>query len=305
MTKNIKITAMISFFIFLFMCGTGLTTTIIDNAGRSIVFDKPFKRIISLYGAHTENLFHIGADRQVIGVSVNDSFPKQVKEKQRFSYHDDAEKFIAASPDLILIRPMIDKGYKKLFKSLEKLGIQVVSLQPSNIDEMYKYWIKLGQLTGRQDSADTMVKEFKQQLKYFKNINLKIEEKKQVYFEAIHSRMKTFTRNSMPGFVLQTAGGINIAIDAIPSRNSNIAIYGKEKILSHAREIDVFLAQKGIMNNISRETIVNEPGFSVIKAVNNNQIFLIDEEIISRPVFRLLKGIKTIGCILYPEFYKD
>jgi len=107
----------------------------------------------------------------------------------------------------------------------------------------------------------------------------------------------------MPIFALETAGGINIASDARASRNTNIAVYGKEQILAKASQIDVFLAQKGVMNAVSIEQIKKEPGFSVIKAIKNNQIYLIDENIVSRPVPRLYKGILTIGRILYPDIF--
>ena len=54
---------------------------VIDNHGRQIEVKTPFKRIISLYGAHTENLFSLGLEAQIIGVSVNDSFPAQALDK--------------------------------------------------------------------------------------------------------------------------------------------------------------------------------------------------------------------------------
>jgi iron complex transport system substrate-binding protein len=291
--------------ILLFLQSTVFADTIVDNADRIIRFVKPFQRVISLYGAHTENLYFLSAEKQVIGVSINDTYPERVKKKSRFSYHDDAEKFIAADPDLIIIRPMIDKGYYKLFSTLEKYGITIISLQPSNTEEMYQYWIDLGLLTGKNQQALNMVKDFKNQVKIFHTLNQNIKKKKRVYFEAIHSKMKTFTQNSMPGFALKTAGGINIAVDAKASRDTNIAHYGKEKMLSHASEIDIFLAQNGIMNNITKTIIINEPGFQTIKAVAAGQIYLIDEEIISRPGFRLLQGILTIGKILYPGIYNN
>ncbi|MCK5096556.1 MAG: ABC transporter substrate-binding protein, partial [Desulfobacteraceae bacterium] len=153
--------------------------------------------------------------------------------------------------------------------------------------------------------AKEMVKNFKNQVKLLSSLNANIKKKKNVYFEAIHQRMKTFTQNSMPGFVLKIAGGVNIATDAKASRNTNIANYGKERILAHATEIDVFLAQKGVMNNITKAIIKNEAGFQAIKAVANDQIYLINEEIISRPGFRLIQGIKTIGNILYPNIYSN
>jgi iron complex transport system substrate-binding protein len=126
-----------------------------------------------------------------------------------------------------------------------------------------------------------------------------------VYFEAIHSKMKTFTPDSMAVFALETAGGINVASDAKAVRNTNIAYYGKERILSHGREIDVYLAQSGVMNQPSLELILNEPGYKTIKAVADGEIYLIDEQIVSRPTMRLLDGIYNIGKILYPVDFSD
>ena len=278
---------------------------IMDSRGRKIEVKTPFKRIISLYGAHTENLFYLGLEDQIIGVSVNDAFPDQAQEKQKFSYHDDPEKFIAVMPDLVLIRPMIDNGYPKLVQQLEKYGITVVSLQPGTVTQMYEYWLTLGRLTGKQDRAQKLVSDFQGKIARVQTLTQGVIQKKKVYFQAIHTRMKTFTPGSMPIFALETAGGINVAADARASRDTNIAVYGKEQLLEKAGQIDVFLAQNGIMNPVQKEQILNEPGFQIIKAIKNKQVFLIDENIVSRPVPRLYVGIVTIGKILYPDIFSQ
>jgi iron complex transport system substrate-binding protein len=109
----------------------------------------------------------------------------------------------------------------------------------------------------------------------------------------------------MPIFALETAGGINAAADADRVRTTNIAYYGKERILSRAGEIDVYLAQHGAMNQPTLALIHDEPGFDLIKAVKDGQIFIIDETIVARPTWRLLDGINTIGNLLYPEHFRD
>lgn len=90
-------------------------------------------------------------------------------------------------------------------------------------------------------------------------------------------------------------------MDAKAVRGTNIAAYGKEHILSHADDIDVYLAQGGRMNRISMERIKEEGGFRAIKAVMDGKVYIIDEKIVSRPTLRLLDGIYEIGEILYPE----
>ncbi len=272
-----------------------------DDMGRNITVNAPFTRIISLYAGHTENLFSLGLDSEIIGVSPSETYPEKALTKPVFSYHDDLEKFLAARPDLVLIRPMIDRGYARLVANLEKNGITVVSLQPGNLDEIYRYWQKLGVLTGRDTEAGRLVAGFKESLEAIDKSIQGITPRKKVYFEAIHDRMKTFSPDSMAILAVESAGGINVATDAEPVRETNIAAYGKERILSHAAEIDVFLAQSGPMNHVTIEMIQNEPGFSAIKAVQARRIYLIDEVLVSRPTVRLLEGIRTIEKILYPD----
>jgi len=115
--------------------------------------------------------------------------------------------------------------------------------------------------------------------------------------------MKTFAPTAMAIMSLTIAGGINVAADADSVRGTNIAYFGKERILARGHRIDIYLAQQGPMNQTSIEQIRSEPGFSAIKAVREGQIHLIDEAIVSRPTLRLITGICRIGAILDPDIF--
>ena len=268
------------------------------------VLDKaPFGRIISLYGAHTENLLALGALDRLIGIDGQSRQLPGAEGKPVFSYHDDPERFLAARPDLVLVRPMIERGYPRLVERLRQSSIQVVSLQPTTVDQLAAYWRLLGRLCGQAVQADEMVDIFQMAVADFKHLSARIDTPQRVYFEAIHGKMKTFAPQAMAIFALETAGGVNVAVDAPVRADNNIAVYGKERLLSHAGEIDVFLAQQGAMNQTSVAAIMAEPGFGAIKAVKTGRVYLVDETIVSRPTLGLLKGIYRIGCLLYPDVY--
>ena len=271
-----------------------------DQAGRKIIFDRPFQRIISLYGAHTENLFSLGAGDALIGVGRHDQYPEAARAKPVFSYHDDGEKFLAARPDLVLIRPMIDRGYRGLMARLEKSGIVVVSIQPRNVGQMFEYWRVLGALSGRGPAAEEMIRTFSEAVVDFRNQAPPKALRKGVYFQAIHRKMRTITRDSMADFALEVAGGINVARDGVSSRGTNLAVYGVEKILARADLIDVLLVQHGAMDRPPLEMVKKEPGFSMIKAVREDEVYIIHEHLVSRPTMRLILGIREIQNILYP-----
>ncbi len=284
--------------------GSAGARPIIDSDGRVVVVEHPFTRIISLYAAHTGNLLAMGAGAQIVAVGRSD---KQLPGLPTISFRDDPERLLALKPDLVLIRPMISRAYPQLVRRLEQSGITVVSLQPAAMDELFRYWETLGALSGHERQAKQMIAAFGAGLA---EIALQVEhipeeDRKQVYFESIHKRMKTFSPGSMAVFVLESAGGINVAKDAVQVRKTNIAAYGKERILSRADTIDVFLAQKGRMNPVTVDMIKNEPGFQVIKAVREDQVFLVDEKLVSRPTPGLLEGITTLYNILYPLLNQD
>ena len=150
-----------------------------------------------------------------------------------------------------------------------------------------------------------MVDRFQKELASLKQRTEKLTlvQRKKVYFESIHRKMKTFMPTSLAIFVLESAGGINIASDASQVRSTNIAYYGKERILAKGQEIDVFLAQRGVMNRVDEKVITQEPGFMAIKAVQAGQVYFVDEELVSRPTMRLLEGITQVGSTLYPELF--
>lgn len=306
--KAIIVLAFISLFpIALASLALCKTTSFIDQSGHTVVIKRPFKRIISLYPAHTENLFSLGLDKEIIGVSENEAYPPEAMKKPVFSYHDDAERFLAAKPDLVLIRPMIEGAYPRLVSKLREAGIEVVSLQPNTVDDMFAYWRELGMLAGREGQAEKMIARFREGLGKITSIvgSIPVSERKHVYFESIHSKMKTFSLSSIAMFVLGSAGGINIAKDAVTVGQTNIADYGKERILSHADEIDVYLSQQGVMNHVTVRQIMEEGGFEAIKAVRDGRVYIVDEKIVSRPTPRLLEGIYEIARILYPDKFND
>lgn len=278
--------------------------SITDSENRTLNFSQPFTRIISLYPAHTANLLELGLDKEIVACGQGDS---QLPGRPTVRFQDDPERLLALKPDLVLIRPMISRGYPNLVRILEQNKVRVVSLQPTEADELFQYWQDLGKLTGHEKEADAMVASFNKRLAAMKASLDAIpqEKRKRVYFEAMHEQMKTFAPTSMAMFVLEAAGGVNVAADADRMRETNIAAYGKERILAKAEQIDLYLAQSGRMNPVSVEDIVQEPGFAVIKAIRERQVFLVAEEMVSRPTMGLLDGIAFVKSLLYPDYGQE
>ena len=279
---------------------------ITDDLGKTIIMEKPAGRIISLYTAHTENLFSLGLNEEIIGVYATESYPPEAILKPAYDYREDPEKVIAAKPDLVLIRPFIKESAPDFVRALENSGVNVVCLYPEKFEQFDDYINKLGILTGREKEADSLLQDFHRNLKAIENITAGLQ-KKRVFFEATETEYRTITTDCMAATALRLAGGMNIAADAQPIKEgSSIAPYGTERILAHANEIDVYIAQRGSMNaGGTPHAIKIRPGFYTIKAVKEGKIYNIDEKLVSSPTFSFAKGVGELARMLYPDTFDD
>ncbi len=274
-----------------------------DDTGREITLNGPCSRIISLYSAHTENLYEIGAGEKLIGVYTGTVYPPEAAQLPSYDYKGDPEQVIAAQPDLVLIRPVIARKAPDYVAQIESAGIPVVSLYPDSYEKFADYIARLAQLTGTEAAAQRRLADFYAAIDTVKSVTARVTEKKTVFMEATESEMRTVTPDSMPGRAIVFAGGINIAVDAQPvEQGSGIAAYGIEKLLENANRIDVYVTQLGPMNaDANPASIGARAGFDTIKAIKEDRVYFITDKLINSPTFRFQKGVAEIARFLYPD----
>lgn len=278
-----------------------------DDDGREIALGAPCTRIISLYSAHTENLFSLGAGDLIIGVHETSIYPPETQKIPIYDYNADPETIIAAEPDLVLIRPFITRKVPEFVEALEMAGIPVVSLYPEKFEGFKDYINKLALLTGTEEAAAEQLAKFYKNIEEITALTKNITKKQNIFFEATEVNLRTITGDSMPARAIAFAGGINIAAGAVPVQdNSSIASFGEERVLALADEIDVYVSQRGAMNaGGNLHSIIIRPGFDTIKAVRNGRVYIINEKLISSPTFRFYKGVRELARYLYPRVMDD
>lgn len=293
------------------LCGCQNTTQVTkdgaisftDDDGVTINLDAPAKRIISLYSAHTENLYYLGAENSLIGAYKTSTYPPDAAFLERFDYNGDPEAVIGANPDLVIIRPFVRNKAPKFVKAIENAGITVVSLYPETFEEFDDYINKLAMLTGTEERAKQLLTNFHTELDEIKAKTSGVEDKKTIFFESTETNIRTVTSDSMAGLAIEIAGGDNIAKDAkAVEKGSSIAEFGEERVLLSGDDIDVYVSQRGSMNSgASKQGISERAGFENIKAIKEGKFFTINEKLVSSPSFRYVTGVRELSRYLYPE----
>ena len=255
-------------------------------------------RIISLYAAHTEVLLRLGARDNLIGVSEQETYTGPETEGWRpatFSFRDDVEKFLAARPDIVLARPQHVAGGKHMKEALERAGIRVLAIQVTKAADLYAYWRELGALAGRTGAAEEMIAAFEAAVERHRRASAE-KRRPGVFVESIHREVKTFTPDSIPMWLVDLAGGRNVAADAEPaSPGVIIAEYGPERLLSKAPEVEVFISQEGTMNRVGLDAVRERDIYRPLKAFKTGRVYKIRESILARPTPSLLEGLELLS----------
>ncbi len=183
-----------------------------DARQKTVVFDAPVQRIVSLQPSFTEAICALGACDRLVGVDRFSSWPEQVAGLPKVgSLRDpDMEKILALKPDVVLVRPN-----HRLDEKLEKLGIKVLTLNAQTHGDVARELEVLSTLLGRPGEGTRLWRQTQQGLARYRQAMPREWLGKKVYFE-LHSGMAAAGELSFIGQTLQSLGLVNIAGADLP-----------------------------------------------------------------------------------------
>ena len=101
--------------------------------------------------------------------------------------------------------------------------------------------------------------------------------------------------NTLSHELIVRAGGRNIAFDAA----TDYPEFSPEAIVSRNPDIIIFPNLHGT-ETFQAEAIIGRPGWDTIKAVQNNRLYGIDEDLISRPGPRVVDAVEELVQVFHP-----
>jgi iron complex transport system substrate-binding protein len=261
--------------------------TITDQAGNKVMIPKLPERIVSLVPSNTEILFAIGAGKNVVGVTTNDDYPKEVKSLPKVGDMTiNAEKVLAQKPDIIFASSL---NGKETIDKLKKLGLTVVLLDANSIKEVYQSIDIAGQVTNQLRNSDKLIGKMEaEKLKIFRQVAAAKKEKAvKVWLESDPS-LFTAGKGTLLNELTSIAGGDNVAknLNGWPQVQSETVVKWNP---------DVIVSMYG-----DTKTIQNRAGWNSIRAVQEKRITSIDPNIVSRPGPRIMEAMHQLAKTFYP-----
>ena len=138
------------------LCGSAAAAADIrltDDAGRSVILQRPAQRIISLTPHLTELLFAAGAGDRIVGTVEYSNYPPAARRIARIGDNArlDLERIVALKPDLVLV--WRDGNAQRQLDKLLRLGVPVYYNESRRLPDIARAIEQLGLLAGTEAQA--------------------------------------------------------------------------------------------------------------------------------------------------------
>ncbi|MEK4509545.1 ABC transporter substrate-binding protein [Paenibacillus sp. FSL K6-2524] len=269
--------------------------TVTDAKGTEFTFESAPQKIVSLAPSETEGLFALGLDEQVVGVSDNDDYPDAVKDKPKMGgWQVNVEAVVAAQPDLVLAGNLVDEA---TVKSLTDLGIKVYQSNAKTLDGVIANIRAVAQITDHQAKGEEVVsqmeKERDQVVEAVKSLTP--EQRSKVYIE--FSPGWTVGKGEFMDEMITLAGGVNVASDLTGWNEIN-----EENIIKANPDVILYASSVVDENNKTlAEIIKGRSGWDQIKAIKEDHVVGLNDNLLSRPGPRVTQGLIEMATAIYPE----
>ncbi|MEF8831979.1 MAG: ABC transporter substrate-binding protein [Candidatus Thermoplasmatota archaeon] len=263
--------------------------TVIDARGVEVTFEEPPERIISFMPSNTEILFHLEVGDRIIATDDHSDYPPEVKDLPQVgdSFNVDYEKIIDLEPDVV-VTPFYNT---EMINNLNEYNITVVATSSTTLDDVYSDMGLLGEMCGIGERSDEKVDGLKSEMDIITEDtrDLPKEERVDTFYITGIDPIYTPGNNTFQNTLIEKAGGQNIA-----KEENGWWMISEEKIV--AEDPEVIIGTERLKEDL--ENLVKEDPWQEITAVENDEIYYINSDIMSRPGPRVVNAEENLTEII-------
>lgn len=271
-----------------------------DQSGRQVSLEKPAKKIVSCYYISTYACLSLDLGDELVGIEMKPEARPiyQMADKKLLDLPQvgslkeiNIEAIAATEPDLVIL-PM---KLKDKLASLEKLGINVLMVNPESHDLLVEMLGLIGKVCDREEESKKLTTYYEDKLEDIKNMG---KTETTVYMTANSSYMETAPKNIYQNDLIEAAGGINVA-KSIDGDYWTAISY--ETLIKMNPDIMVIPAGA----TFSADDIYHDQQLSAINAVKNHRVYAMPKGIEEwdSPIPSGILGTMWLASILHEDQY--
>ena len=297
-----RITALFTAFLLLLFAAGGVSAvTITDDLGVTVTIENPPERIVSLSPANSEILFALGLDEKIVGVTEYCTYPEAALSKEKIGGFStvNIEKVSVLNPDLIVAA---DGNSEETVAHLRELGFTVITINADTIDTTLDDILLLGKATGADDEAEALVSSMKEDLAEIAE-KTSAEEKPTILHCMWTDPLWVSGSATFQDEMITAAGGVNAA-----AAEEGWVALTMEKFLTMNPDIIVVDSGNGMgvgADDALRDFFLKDPRMQSLSAVQNEQVYVVNADIIDRGGPRIVEGVEALAEIAHPDIFGE
>jgi iron complex transport system substrate-binding protein len=271
----------------LFLVAALAALAVVGTASATRSAAKLPQRIVSLSPSATDDLFAIGAGKQVVAVDSFSTYPKQAPTTKLSAYQPNVEAIENYKPDLVVV----SEDDNHIIEQLAKLKVKtIVEPAATNLSGVYAELTSLGKATGHTAEAGAVVKKMKANVAKIVKTTPKPSQPLTVYHE-LDQTYYSVTSKTFIGQLYTLLGIKNIA-DAAGGTSDYPQLSAEYIIASNP---DLVVLADTVCCGQSQSTLAARPGWSNIAAVKHHEVVRIDDSIASQWGTRVVNFLRALS----------
>ena len=280
---------------------TEVTLPTKDRSGKEITLPKEATKIISLVPSTTEVIEDLGKTDKLIAVDTQSS--TMMTDLKKLPQMDmmavDAEKLIALKPQIVYVNDINLASSESVWKQVEDAGITVVNIPTSTSIKAIKEDVQfIADSLSEHEKGQKLIKTMDQEIDEVAKIGKTIKKPKTVLFEvAALPDIYSFGNGTFLNEMIETIGAKNV----LANEKGWLPVTEEAAI---AAKPEVILTNVNYMKDPAKEILARK-NWENVPAVQNKEVFEIDNMSSSLPNNHITKALKQMAKAVYPEEYKD
>jgi iron complex transport system substrate-binding protein len=272
-----------------------------DADGTSIVIPaRAPQRIVSLGASDSEILGALGLSSRVVAVDYYTNYPASLASKPKISNANgdyDVEAIVADQPDLVL---SFGGETKTVDAQLEAVHVPVVDMPQLDLTGTLLEIQLVGQLVRNEAQADQLVSSLEGRIAAVK-ARVAGSTPVSVYMEVgyVAPTAYVFGGTSFGDELIRDAGGTNVF--GADSGNGGYPSVGNESIISADPEVIILTEDPTYGGDPAQ--VYQRPGWSVISAVQNHRVYVLNSDESQRAGPRLVDALEQLARLLHPNLF--
>ncbi|HEY2187094.1 MAG TPA: cobalamin-binding protein [Caldimonas sp.] len=270
---------------------------IVDDAGRSVVFERPPERVVALAPSLVELVFAAGAGSTLVGVSALSDYPPEARRIARIGDAGrlDVERVLALKPDLVLVWQR--GSVSRELEQLERAGIRLFQLEPQRLDDIARAVERLGTLLGHEAEASRQAGAVRSALSQLRAGHAGAAPVT-VFYQVWQQPLMTINRQQIVNDILGVCGGRNVFADLAPL----VPIVSTEAVV--AADPETILTASEHSGPAAWQRDPANPSFALwqpharMTAVRHGWLYVLNGDAISRQGPRIVDGTVAVCAVL-------